>query len=171
KMIGDGLAANAGKPMVLLTSSITSLTAKQIISDVLAKYPGSRHVQYDAVSYSGLITANEASYGKKGIPAYHFENAKVIVSLGADLLGTWLSPVVFAKQYAVNRRINEKNPAMSRHIQFEGHYSMTGANADERYIHKPAETGAVALALLGALGGGTSANLPAELTEGVKRTA
>lgn len=171
KMIGEGLAKNAGKPMVLLTSTITSLSARQIITDLLAKYPGSRHVQYDAVSYSGLITANEASYGKKGIPAYHFENAKVIVSLGADFLGTWLSPVVFAKQYAVNRRINEKNPAMSRHIQFEGHYSMTGANADERYIHKPSETGAVALALLGALGGGTSANLPAELTEGVKRTA
>ncbi len=171
KMIGEGLAANAGKPMVLLTSSITSLSAKQIISEVLAKYPGSRHVQYDAVSYSGLITANEASYGKKGIPAYHFENAKVIVSLGADFLGTWLSPVVFAKQYAVNRRINEKNPTMSRHIQFEGHYSMTGANADERYIHKPSETGAIALALLGALGGGTSAKLSAELSEGVKRTA
>lgn len=60
---------------------------------------------------------------------------------------------------------------MSRHIQFEGHFSMTGANADERYIHKPSETGAIALALLGAVGGGTSAKLPAELTEGVKRTA
>ena len=171
KMIGEGLAANAGKAMVLLTSTITSLSAKQIISEVLAKYPGSRHVQYDAVSYSGLITANETSYGKKGIPAYHFESAKVIVSLGADFLGTWLSPVVFAKQYAVNRRIDEKNPTMSRHIQFESHFSVTGANADERYVHKPSETGALALALLGALGGGTSANLPAPLMEGVKRTA
>ncbi|MEO6681969.1 MAG: TAT-variant-translocated molybdopterin oxidoreductase [Ginsengibacter sp.] len=171
KMIAEGLSANAGKPMVLLTSTIVSVTAKEIINEVLAKYPGSKHVQYDAVSYSGLITANEASYGKKGIPAYHFENAKVIVSLGADFLGTWLSPVVFAKQYAVNRRINEKNPTMSRHIQFEGHFSMTGANADEHYIHKPSETGAIALALLGALGGGTTAQLPAELAEGVKRTA
>ena len=171
KMISQGLAANAGKPMVLLTSSITSVTTKQIIGEVLAKYPGSRHVQYDAVSYSGMIMANEASYGKRGIPAYRFDNAKVIVSLGADFLGTWLSPVVFAKQYAVNRRIDEKNPTMSRHIQFEGHYSMTGANADERYINKPSETGAIALALLGAVGGGTSAKLSPELTEGVKRTA
>ena len=159
KMIADGIAANAGKPVVLLTSSITSPTSQTNHSEFLAKYPGSRHVQYDAVSYSGMIMANQASYGKKAIPAYHFENAKVIVSLGADFLGTWLSPVVFAKQYAVNRRINEKKPAMSRHFQFESHYSMTGANADERYLHKPSETGAVALALLGALGGGTSANV------------
>jgi len=171
KMVADGLAANAGKPLVLLTSSITSITTRQIIADVLAKYPGSRHVQYDAVSYSGMIEANLASYGKKAIPAYHFENAKVIVSLGADFLGTWLSPVVFAKQYAVGRRINEKNPSMSRHIQFEGYYSMTGANADERYLHKPSETGAIALALLGALGGNTSSNLSGALVEAVKKTA
>jgi MoCo/4Fe-4S cofactor protein with predicted Tat translocation signal len=171
KMIADGIAANAGKPLVLLTSSVTSVTRKQIISDFLLKYPGSRHVQYDAVSYNGMIMANQASYGQKIIPAYHFENAKVIVSLGADFLGTWLSPVVFANQYAVNRRINEKNPSMSRHIQFEGHFSMTGANADERYLHKPSETGAVALALLGALGGGTTANVSPAVAAGIKKTA
>ena len=171
KMVGDAIAANATKPAVLLTSSITSPTTRQIIAEFKAKYPGSRHVQYDAVSYSGLIMANQASYGRKEIPAYHFENAKVIVSLGADFLATWLSPVVFANQYAATRRINEEHPAMSRHFQFESHYSITGANADDRYIHKPSETGAVALALLGALGGGTSSNISGKLAEGVKKAA
>jgi MoCo/4Fe-4S cofactor protein with predicted Tat translocation signal len=171
KMIADGLAANSGKPAVLLTSSIVSPTTKQIISEFLAKYPGSRHVQYDAVSYSGMIMANQASYGKKAIPNYHFENAKVIVSLGADFLTTWLSPVVFAKQYIQNRKIDVEKPAMSKHYQFESYYSITGANADERYLHKPSETGAVALALLGALGGGTSATVPAKVAEGIKKVA
>ena len=171
KMIEDGMAANAGKPVVLLTSSVTSITTKQIISEFLAKYPGSRHVQYDAVSYSGMILANQASYGKKAIPAYHFENAKVIVSLGADFLTTWLSPVVFANQYAQNRRIDEEKPVMSKHYQFESHYSITGANADERYLHKPSETGAVALALLGALGGGTSSNISGKVADGIKKAA
>lgn len=171
KMIADGMTANAGKPAVLLTSSITSPTTKQIISEFLAKYPGSRHVQYDAVSYSGMILANQASYGRKAIPAYHFENAKIIVSLGADFLATWLSPVVFASQYAQNRRIDEEKPAMSKHFQFESHYSITGANADERYLHKPSETGAVALALLGALGGNTSSNISGKVAEGIKKAA
>src|SRR5688572_18153422 len=115
KMIADDLTANAGKPLVLLTSSLSSPTTKQIITDFLAKYPGSRHVQYDAVSYSGMIQANEASYGKRAIPSYHFENAKIIVSLGADFLGTWLSPVVFNRQYAETRNINAQNPQMSKH--------------------------------------------------------
>ncbi|MEO6820491.1 MAG: TAT-variant-translocated molybdopterin oxidoreductase, partial [Ginsengibacter sp.] len=171
KMVASGLAANSGKPMVFLTSSITSISTKQIITELIAKYPTMRHVQYDAVSYNGMLMANQASYGQRILPTYHFEKAKVIVSLGADFLGTWLSPVVFANQYAVNRRIDEKNPSMSRHIQFEGYFSMTGANADERYLHKPSETGAVALALLGALGGGTSSNLTGPLADGIKKTA
>ncbi len=171
KMIADDLAGIAGKPLVLLTSSLTSQTTKQIITDFLAKYPGSKHVQYDAVSYSGMLQANEASYGKRALPSYHFENAKVIVSLGADFLGTWLSPVVFNRQYAQNRRINAENPAMSRHFQFEGHFSLTGANADERYLHKPSETGAVALALLAAVGGSVTSNLTGNAAEGVKKAA
>lgn len=171
KMIAQGLSSAAGKPIVLLTSTINSVTGLKAIGEFLERYPGSRHVQYDAVSYSGLLTANEQSYGMRAIPSYRFDKAKVIVSLGADFLGTWLSPVVFANQYAANRRINENNPVMSRHIQFESHFSMTGASADERYLHKPSQTASIALALLGALGGGTSANLTGLLAEQVKKTA
>ena len=171
KMIVDDLSANAGKPLVLLTSSLTSPTTKQIITEFLAKYPGSRHVQYDAVSYSGMLLANESSYGKRALPSYHFENAKVIVSLGADFLGTWLSPVVFANQYAKNRRINAEKPEMSKHFQFESYMSLTGANADERFMHKPSETGAVALALLAAVGGSVTSNLQGVAVEGVKKVA
>ena len=171
KMIADDLTANAGKPLVLLTSSLTSPTTKQIITEFLAKYPGSKHVQYDAVSYSGMLQANEASYGKKALPSYHFENAKVIVSLGADFLGTWLSPVVFANQYAKNRRINAEKPEMSKHFQFESYMSLTGANADERFMHKPSETGAVALALLAAVGGSVTSNLQGVAAEGVNKVA
>ncbi|MDQ6756535.1 MAG: TAT-variant-translocated molybdopterin oxidoreductase [Bacteroidota bacterium] len=171
KMIATDFASLAGKPFVLLSSSISSPTANQIIKEFLAKYPGSKHVQYDAVSYSGMIVANQASFGKKAIPSYHFENAKVIVSLGADFLGTWLSPVVFAKQYATNRRINAEKPEMSKHFQFESYMSLTGANADERYMHKPSETGAVALALLNALGGNATSALQGNIADGIKKAA
>ena len=171
KMIGQELAAAGGKPVVLLTSTIHSQTTLQIITEFLAKYPGSKHVQYDAVSYSGMLLANQGSYNKKAIPAYHFENAKVIVSIGADFLGTWLSPVIFSKQYAQTRKINAKKPEMSKHFQFESHLSLTGANADERFVHKPSETGAVALALLAALGGTVTSTLQGSALEGVKKAA
>lgn len=160
-------AEMAGAQVVLLTSTLNSPTTRQIISEFLAKYPGSRHVQYDAVSYSGLLLANEISYGKRAIPTYHFNKAKVIVSLDADFLGTWLSPDEFSSQYAEGRKINQKNPEMSKHIQFEGVLSLTGANADDRFLHRPSETGAVVLNLLAKLGGSVSA--PAIADEKLKK--
>ena len=151
QQITAALAGVSG-PVVLLTSTINSPSTKQIIAEFLGRYPGSRHVQYDAVSYSGMLLANEATQGRRAIPAYNFEKAKAIISIGADFLGTWLSPVEFARQYANGRKINEANPTMSKHIQFESFLSMTGASADERYTHRPSETGKVVMALAAALG-------------------
>ncbi len=56
---------------------------------------------------------------------------------------------------------------MSKHIQFESMLSLTGANADDRYVHRPSETGAVALALYAKLGGAVSA--PALADERLKK--
>jgi MoCo/4Fe-4S cofactor protein with predicted Tat translocation signal len=172
KLVAADLAGLGGKAIVLLTSTIVSPTTKQIITEFLAKNAGSRHVQYDAVSYSGILLANEATYGKRVIPSYRFDKAKVVVSLAADFLGTWISPVEFAAQYADSRRIKTDAPAMSRHIQFESNLSLTGSNADDRFIHKPSETAAVALALLAKLGGAVTAPaLDANLTKGVELAA
>ncbi|HWJ90272.1 MAG TPA: TAT-variant-translocated molybdopterin oxidoreductase [Flavisolibacter sp.] len=167
-----GGALGAARPVVLLTSTIVSPSTQQIITDFLGKYPGSRHVQYDAVSYSGMLLANESTMGRRAIPSYQFDRAKVIVSLGADFLGTWLSPVEFARQYSVGRKIDEKNPVMSKHYQFESFLSMTGACADERFTHRPSETGLVANALLAAVSGSAAPNVgSAALTNGIAKVA
>ena len=157
KTIGDKLAGLGGKPVVLLTSTLNSPSTSQAIAEFLAKYPGSRHVQYDAVSYSGMLVANEACYGKRALPSYHFDKAKVIVSLAADFLGTWLSPVEFTYQYQKNRKISGSTPSMSQHIHFESNLSLTGSNADDRFIHKPSEKAAVALNILAKLNGSVTA--------------
>src|SRR6187455_575862 len=148
KMISDAGVTNP----VLLTSTITSVSTKEII----AKYLGLKHVQYDADSFSGMLMANEATFGKRAIPSYNLAKAKTIVSLGADFLGTWLSPVEFARQYSQTRKLKDGASEMSRHLQFESFMSMTGANADERFTHRPSEAGAVASALLAAIAGNTA---------------
>ncbi|MGV3528222.1 MAG: TAT-variant-translocated molybdopterin oxidoreductase [Flavisolibacter sp.] len=164
--ISSALAA-AGGAVVLLTNTIVSPTTQQVISEFLGRFPGSRHVQYDAISYSGLIKAN----GGK-IPFYQFDKAKVVVSLGADFLTTWLAPVEFSRQFASTRNIDEKNPQMSKLYQFESHLSPTGAAADERYTHRPSQTGTVALALLAALGGSVPAQqLETKLAQGIQKAA
>ncbi len=168
QLVGDAIKA-AGGQTVLLTGTLVSPSTKEIIS----KFPNLKHVQYDAVSYSGMLLANEASgFGRK-LPGYKFDAAKVIVSIDADFLGTWLSPVEFAHSYAKGRKIDVKNPAMSKHYQFESYLSMTGSNADERFTHRPSETGMVALDLLNAVNGteGTAAIADDKLEAEIKKVA
>ncbi len=172
KLVMQAMAGLAGKPVLLVSNTITSPSSRQLVAEFLGKMPaGSRHVAYDAISHSAMAMANELSYGKKAIPSYHFDKAEVIVSLDADFLANWLSPVEFAKQYAKGRKINEANPALSKHFQFESIMSMTGANADERYTHKPSQAGAVAAALLGAVRGQKPAVADAAVAAGVGRAA
>lgn len=168
KMVSDAMKA-AGGSVVLLSSTIVSPTTKKII----AEFSNLKHVQYDAVSYSGMLLANEAcGFGRK-LPSYKFDAAKVIVSLGADFLGTWLSPVEFARGYSKGRKIDEKNPSMSKHYQFESQLSLTGSNADERFTHRFSETGTVALDLLNAVNGveGTTTISDAKLEAAIKKVA
>jgi len=170
--IDKAIAAELNGAAVIVTSSITSPSTKQVIAQFLAKHAGSKHITYDAVSHSAMLLANQASYGKTIIPTYHFENAKAIVSLSADFLGTWLSPVEFARQYAVGKKLDEKNPAMSRHIHFETVASMTGSNADEKYLCRPSELPMIAAALLSAVNGGEITGITdAKLKAGIQAAA
>jgi Fe-S-cluster-containing dehydrogenase component len=87
------------------------------------------------------------------IPSYDFSKAKVIVSVGADFLGTWLSPIEFSKQFAVNREVTDDKRDMSRLYQFESNLSLTGANSDYRSMIKPSQEGLVVAQIYNILAG------------------
>src|SRR5690606_8215990 len=77
-------ASNAGKQIAVVSSSIYSPSALAAVNEFIAKYPTAKLVQVDAVSYTGIIRANERSFGQAVVPQYRFDNADVIVSIGAD---------------------------------------------------------------------------------------
>ena len=118
--------------IALVTSTIHGPSSLKAIEAFKTSYPSVDHVTYDAVSYSGILDANEADFGKRALPTYKFDTAKVIVSFGADFLGTWISPVEFSKGYTKHRQPSVEG-GMSKHIQFESAMSMTGTNADFRF--------------------------------------
>lgn len=127
------------KKVALLTSTIISPSTKKIIADFQENYPNVEWIQYDAVSATGILLANEKSFGERFIPDYRFDKAKIIVSFGADFLGTWLSPVEYAKQFSSGRKVLETNDEMNRLYQFESGMSVTGSNADVRFPIKPSQ--------------------------------
>ena len=129
----------SGKAIVLLTSTIFSPSTLKAIDEFKSKYPTTEVVNYDVVSYSGIVDAYKETTGKAAIPYPQFDKADMIVSFGADFLGTWLLPTEFTLAYVSKRKLENGNKKMSRHIQYEANLSLTGSNADERYQIKPSE--------------------------------
>jgi MoCo/4Fe-4S cofactor protein with predicted Tat translocation signal len=140
---------------VILSSTIISPSTKAVIAEFLAKYPKTKHVTYDAVSYSALRTANKNVFGKSIISSYDFSKAKTVVGVGCDFLGTWLNATEFAGQYGKMRKVSRENTRMSRHFQFEANMSLTGANADYRFMVKPSEYGKVLAAIFNGVASAT----------------
>ncbi|MEQ7798565.1 TAT-variant-translocated molybdopterin oxidoreductase [Pedobacter sp. ASV1-7] len=160
-------AQASGKKIRIVSSSINSPSTKAVIADFAVAYPNTKHVQYDAVSYTGIIKANENSFGKAIVPKYKFDQADLIVSFGADFLGTWISGEEFTAQYVSNRdQKSLKKGKMSRHFQFEAGMSLTGTNADTRVPIKLSEEGPALIALYNAVTGSNleGAALPNNVT-------
>src|SRR5882672_2532652 len=155
RQVMDKLVEIAGKggQIKIVSNTILSPSTKLALEGFKAKYPTTQHIQYDQNSQYGMLKANEESFGSAFIPSYDFSKANVIVAIGADFLGTWISPIEFAKQYAVNRTINEDHREMSRHYQFESNLSLTGANADYRTAIRPSQGGLVVAQLYNLIAG------------------
>ncbi|REK51354.1 MAG: 4Fe-4S dicluster domain-containing protein [Bacteroidetes bacterium] len=140
-----------GGKIRILSSTVISPSTLKLISEFSAKYPNTKHVMYDAVSVAGIRQANQESFGQNVLPTYNFDKADVIVSIGADFLVNWISPLEHSKQYAQTRKLNNGKKNMSRHIQFESSLSVTGSNADQRLAVKPSHQAAVAANLYNAV--------------------
>jgi molybdopterin-containing oxidoreductase family iron-sulfur binding subunit len=142
-----GAALIGGGAVRILTSTIISPSTKAVISEFISRYPNTKHVTYDAISYNALTKANKNVFGKSVVSSYDFGKAKVVVGIACDFLGNWIAGEEFSKGYAKNRKVSKENPEMSQHFHFESNMSLTGANADYRYMVKPSELGRVAVAL------------------------
>ena len=128
----------------VLTGHIGSPTLRQMIKDFQVSTQA-EHIAWEPTTPDSIAAGQLASYGSSNIPTYRFDRARVIVSIDADFLGTWLTPVAFNKQFADGRR---DVIGMSELVVFDSNYSLTGSNADKRIKIKPSEQLMVAMGLL-----------------------
>lgn len=126
-----------------VTSTVTSPTLQASIDSFLARFKNARHITFDPVSCSAILDAHAKTHGTRILPHYRFDRADVIVSFGADFLGTWISPVEFTAGWRSRRIPTDGHAEMSFHVQCEGRVSLTGSNADRRYRVAPDEYGVV----------------------------
>ncbi len=143
-------AAKKGK-ILLVTGRLSSPSTKYAISKFIEKYKSVEHVVFEPYSYSALFDSIEKVYGVRTAPRYSLSDVDSVVSVGADFLGTWFSPVDFAKSYSSRRDVIARKGAMLRHIQFESAMSISGASADLRVPLEAQEESSVLVALLDAV--------------------
>ena len=60
-----------GKKIKIVSSTITSPSTLAVIADFITAFPNTKHISYDAVSYTGIIQANQNSFGKSSITPYY----------------------------------------------------------------------------------------------------
>ncbi|HNR31767.1 MAG TPA: 4Fe-4S dicluster domain-containing protein [Candidatus Hydrogenedentes bacterium] len=143
----------AGGAVRVLSRTVTSPTLQASIDRFLETFADGAHVVYDPLSVAAILDAHGATHGARVLPRYRFDRAEVIVSVEADFLGTWISPVAFTAAYSAGRRLDDNGPKMSYHVQFESRMSLTGTKADERRRIAPDEASSVLRALAGRITG------------------
>jgi len=129
------------KSVRLVTPTIISPTLQASIDKFLEPFTDAKHIVFDAVSSSAILDAHQQTHTARLLPHYRFDRADVLVSFGADFLGTWISPVEFTAAWAKRRAPSEESPEMSYHVQFESRMSLTGTNADRRVAVYPRDQG------------------------------
>jgi len=138
--IKSELRLNPGKISIVSYSNCSPSTLRAI--EVLnTKYGNVEHIQYDPVSFSGILDAYESATGSRMLPVHDFSAAKTIVSFGADFLGSWPNQALNNRQFAATRKLGADKKDMSRLYVFEPNLSLTGSNADYRKPVKPSRQG------------------------------
>jgi anaerobic selenocysteine-containing dehydrogenase/Fe-S-cluster-containing dehydrogenase component len=149
KLLIEKLAAarQAGPGRIAMLTQLESGTLGRLMDEWLKAVGGRPRVAYEPFAHEDLRAASRVAFGLDAIPYHAFEEARVILSLGADFLETWLSPVGYAAGF---RRARAAAGVGQRATVFhiEPRYSMTAANADEWLPNIPGTEGAIALALL-----------------------
>ena len=123
-----------------LTNTVLSLGERQLIRQL-----GTKHYEYDSLPMEDIRIGQQESFGKKVLPYFRFDRARVIVSIDADFLDTMIAPETFTKAFSKTRDL--KNTKMGELITFESSFRLTGANADKRIPIQPWQQLPIVLAI------------------------
>ncbi|MCM2282543.1 MAG: TAT-variant-translocated molybdopterin oxidoreductase, partial [Bdellovibrionaceae bacterium] len=139
------LAQFAKGGVAILTGYISSPSTRAMIDDFSSTFGGARHYHWDPMGLDAVAEGSRRSYGRAVVPRYRLNQAKMVVSVDADMIGTYISPAEFGKMISEGRRPGAN---MMRMVAFESNVSLTGLNADDRIRIKPSQQLDVVLGLI-----------------------
>ncbi len=163
------LAALKKGGVAVLTSTLPSPSTQSVLADFTKSFDG-KHYVFDSLSSEAVREAQAKSYGKGVLPRYRLDEAKLVVTVDADILGTYISPTEFTRQFSAKRKPGKD---MLRLVSFESSLTLTGMNSDDRMRIKPSQQFDVILGLIAQVAklSGGQASVPASLQAFVAKYA
>ena len=140
-------AANQGEGLAFLAESSTSPSRARLQKIIAQKFPKSQWFTYDAIDFGIHQRAATQAFGQPVKPVFHFDKAKVILSLDCDFLGGEDDAHNHIAGFVKGRKAGERR--MSRLYAVESLFTLTGANADHRLRVPASLVGQVAAAIAG----------------------
>ena len=113
-----------------------------------------RRVRYEPYAYEPLRAAAGRVLGSPQIPQFRIDQARMLLSFGAEFLETWVSNVEYSRQFGEWRAARAAGRHRGRYVFIAPRLSLTGANADEWIAIRPGTEEMVARALAGIAGEG-----------------
>jgi molybdopterin-containing oxidoreductase family iron-sulfur binding subunit len=119
----------------LFLSGRTTGTLARLIDQSCPPLSLDRLPEFEAFPHAALRQSYQSLFNRGDLPHYRIEQADLLLTVGADILETFVSPVDYIGQYSRARQ--EKGLPW---IHVEPHMSLTGANASTRLnLHPGAE--------------------------------
>jgi len=145
----DGLSAkftaNQGEGLAFLAETSTSPSRARLQKNIAARFPKSKWFTFDAIDSAIHQRGATRAFGRPVRPVYHFDQARVIVSLDCDFIGGEDEAHNSIRQFAAGRKPGE---GMSRLYAVESLFTLTGANADHRLRVPATQVASIASMLL-----------------------
>jgi len=123
--------ASTGRTHTLLSGRTTG-SLSDLIDSFCAETGVERLPEFELFSYAALRDANRILFDRPEVPSYRIDEADWMLTIGADLFETFVSPVSHAAQFG---RAVQRPDFNWFHV--EPHISLTGVQAKKRFAISP----------------------------------
>ena len=144
-------ASNQGEGLAFLVESSMSPSRARLQKIIAQKFPKSQWFTYDAIDSGIHQRAATQAFGQPVKPVFHFDKAKVILSLDCDFIGGEDDAHNNIASFVTGRKAEDGN--MSRLYAVESLFTLTGASADHRLRVAASLVGEIAAAIQARISG------------------
>ncbi len=134
----------ASGSLALLTPQLRGTLAK-LTTRFMRSFGSPYHASYELLGPDWLRAANRLSFGQVSLPFYDVAETRYLLSFGADIVESHLSPVQYG--YAFGRMRQARDTVRGHFTYIGGRMSLTAASADRWMPARPGSEGALALGM------------------------